>query len=254
MDPVQTILSTILMCVVGLAAALVARRTTSTAWKWIAFGGLLWAGAMVPKVILGYFVHGPVMEFLAEHFTGPVYLLLVGAFGGLLSSSTELGLTLIAAFALREIGKRPRQALGIGAGAGALEAIVLGLLFLLMAFLCHIGGFPEPELYCESDPGGLEMTPMAWLIGPVERVMAILLHTVTRALIFIGVATGRYRLVIFSFVLFVLNDGIAEAWHASGLLETTNFWLVELSFFPITIACVFLFKWLAIGQRKVENR
>lgn len=235
------------MCAVGFAAALFARKTSSTTWKWIAFGGLLWAGAMIPKFILGYYVHTPVMEFLAEHFTGPLYLLIVGAFGGLLSSSTELGITLIAAFAFREIGKRPRQGLAIGAGAGALEAVILGLLMVLLTLFCLSDVYPDLEPYCESTPA-VEKTLLVWLAGPFERVMAILLHTTTRALIFVGVATGRVRLVVLSFALFILNDGIAEAWHASGLLETTNIWLVELSFVPIAIVCVVLIKGLAHGE------
>ncbi len=49
-------------------------------------------------------------------------------YGGLLSSCTEVGLTWLAVAIWHDFGRDAARAIGIGVGAGAFEAILLGLI------------------------------------------------------------------------------------------------------------------------------
>src|SRR5262249_60634397 len=68
----------------------------------------------------------------------------------------------------------------------------------------------------------ISLTPLYWLAGPVERIMAILCHASSRALILLGVSKRRYELALWGFLLFTLLDGMAGAFPVAALLVTIS--------------------------------
>src|SRR5262249_56865566 len=59
----------------------------------------------------------------------------------------------------------------------------------------------------------ISLTPLYWLAGPVERIMAILCHASSRALILLGVSKRRYELALW---------GFRSEEHTSELQSLTN--------------------------------
>ena len=82
-----------------------------------------------------------------------------------------------------------------------------------------------------------------WLIGPVERVIAILCHASSRTLILLGVVHRRRMIIVWGFVLFTLLDGIAGGVHVSGKLGTFSPWWVELALLPFALVSVPILRW-----------
>ena len=90
----------------------------------------------------------------------------------------------------------------------------------------------------DSVAEGSQQTPLAWLAGPTERVIAVLGHTSTRMLVLLAVARQRWWLFWCGFTLFAVVDGIAGYVHVAGLVSTISMWWVELALVPVAIISV----------------
>jgi uncharacterized membrane protein YhfC len=86
-------------------------------------------------------------------------------------------------------------------------------------------------------------TPLYWLAGPVERIIAILCHASTRALILLGVCKKRYIFVLWGFLLFTLLDGVAGGVHVAGLMGKISVWWIELAIVPFAVVSVLVLIW-----------
>lgn len=104
----------------------------------------------------------------------------------------EIGITLAAALIWRQVAKSSARGVVVGVGAGGFEAVLLGLLPVIGALAAYaIGGQAYDRFQAGVNAVALT-TPALWLVGPVERVIAILCHTSSRALVLLGVARGRW--------------------------------------------------------------
>jgi hypothetical protein len=82
-----------------------------------------------------------------------------------------------------------------------------------------------------------------WLIGPMERVIAILCHASSRALVLLGMTSHRLRMIVCGFVIFTSVDGLAGAVHVSGKLGTFSPWWIELAILPFALVSVPILRW-----------
>jgi len=153
-----------------------------------------------------------------------------------------MGFTLVAVIIWRQLGKEGGRAIAIGVGAGAFEAFLLGLAQLVAAVVV-ISGLPGADSISEDLAKGVAVTPLMWLIGPVERVIAILCHASSRALILLGMASQRVMMIVWGFVIFTLLDGIAGAVHVSGKLGTFSPWWIELVLLPFALVSIPILRW-----------
>jgi hypothetical protein len=106
-----------------------------------------------------------------------------------------------------------------------------------------IVGLPGTESIGDELAKGVDLTPLLWLVGPVERVVAILCHASSRALILLGVVHQRLMMIVWGFVIFTLLDGIAGGVHVSGKLGTFSPWWVELALLPFALVSVPILGW-----------
>ena len=77
-----------------------------------------------------------------------------------------------------------------------------------------------------------QMTPLLWLVGPVERILAILCHASSRTLTLLTVATGRWAFFWYGFLLLSAVDAIAGCLYVTDIIGAINMWWVELMLRP----------------------
>jgi hypothetical protein len=84
---------------------------------------------------------------------------------------------------------------------------------------------------------------LVWLAGPVERVIAILCHTSSRALVLLSVARRRWAFFWYGFAIMTGIDAIAGAAHLSGALGRFSVWWIEAAIAPFALASLPILAW-----------
>jgi len=87
-------------------------------------------------------------------------------------------------------------------------------------------------------------TPLIWLIGPVERALALLVHASSRALVLLGVAYKRPWMVWGGLAIFTAVDGIAGGAIVFRMKHAGfSAWWIELAIAPLAVLGVFILRW-----------
>jgi uncharacterized membrane protein YhfC len=245
------LVSALCMMVIAAAAVMAARRLYHPAYRWFWVGAALWTIAVVPKLILGGLVTVPALKTLNSVLPFNVYVIVAGLCMGLFSAIFEIGVTIAAGLICRHrLGPFPR-AIAIGAGAGAFEALLLGLLSMagVLAAMSGVEGTEEVATHLERLAAS---TPLFWLIAPSERITAILSHTASRALVLIGLAQRRWWMVAAGFAIFTALDGMAGFLQVKDAMSRWSLWLVELSLTPAALVSLVVLVWLHGRHRREE--
>ncbi len=231
----------ILMCGVGIGFIAWWRMKTQVRYRWFLIGGALWVIAVAGKVPFQYAVAPSVYPLLAETFPRALELFFAGLYVGLISSLFEIGLTLLAVLIWKSWGANPRRGIGIALGAGAIEALILGL-GVVLGVTVYLAGVPDTEVVREALEGPYEQTPLFWLLPPTERFLTVPVHTAARALVLLGVVTRRKSLVAGGFLLFMGLDGLVGGAHVAGLVEQVSTWWILVIPLVFAVASAFILK------------
>ena len=87
-------------------------------------------------------------------------------------------------------------------------------------------------------------TPLFWLVAPVERVIAILCHTSSRAIVLLGVARGRWFWPFLGgFLIMTAIDAVAGYVHLAGLMGEVSLWWIELALTPAALLSIPILVW-----------
>lgn len=239
------------MTIVAIVAVVYWRRISLLQIRWFWAGAGLWTIAVILKTICALLTNKAVFEFMKEKLSYPLFVFGGGLFLGIQSSLFEIGLTLLAVLIWRQLGKDAGRATGIGIGAGSFEAFLLGI-SSLTAVLVLFAGLPGTEKFREGITAAATTTPVFWLLGPSERIMAILCHTSSRALVLLGVTNRRPMMIFGGFLIFTLLDSIAGVAHVSGIISRISMWWIELAILPLALVSIPILKWCYAnwGQRK----
>jgi len=245
MDNVITALvSSVGMLVVAGIAVIYWRRVSGLQFRWFWVGAGLWTVAVILKGLLS----GPLTNWMLGWIfnagqSHAFHVLGGGLFVGLSSSLFEIGLTFFAVLLWRTLGRDADRAIGIGLGAGAFEAIFLGISVLVSVVLSTdvtpgITGEPGKEL-----EAAVAVTPLVWLVAPVERAITIVCHTSSRALVLVGTAYRKPMMVVSGFLIFTLIDGIGGAVLMSGTMGKISLWWIELAILPVALVSLPILRW-----------
>lgn len=238
------------MIVVASAALWVGRRLTGVRWRWFGAGAGLWLVAIVLKLLASSATNPALLGYLGARMGTVATAMLGGVLIGIQSGLFEIGITLIAVSIWRGLGSDADRAIAIGIGAGAFEAVLIGLSQLVSTSMA-LAGVPGTESVLASlDPATLPT--LFWLAAPLERTIAILAHAGSRGLVLLGRPHGRPWLVAAGFGLFSLLDSIAAGAQILGVSSGNTLWLVELALLPLAVISVLVLRWLKIrfpGQR-----
>jgi hypothetical protein len=230
------------MMVVAVVAAVGWKRRSGVPWRWLGAGAAIWAAGIALKGLDAYFLALPALKAMREALPRIGVLFLGGAYLGLQSAFYEMGVTLAAALIWRRLARSADRGVAVGVGAGAFEALLLGI-GVLAAHATAIAAVGKTGPLLVAMAESAEVTPLVWAVAPVERLIAILCHTSSRALILLGVAARRWRLVAGGFLLFAVLDGIAGAFHATEEIGTFNMWLVEAALAVLAVASIPIIRW-----------
>lgn len=242
------------MIMVAIAAVLFWHRFGKLQLRWYWVGAGLWTVAVALKFTCAFLANKAVMAYLKTQFSERVFISLSGLFIGIQSSVFEIGLTLLAVLIWKKFGSNANRAIGIGIGAGAFEALLLGLASLISIIL-YLAKLPGTEPIGDGINTVAKATPVFWLVGPFERIIAIGCHTASRALVLLGATRSRPMMVIYGFILFTLLDSIAGGAHVSGAIGKISMWWIELMLLPFFIVSIPIIKWcMAKWNEEPEQR
>jgi uncharacterized membrane protein YhfC len=231
------------MMLVAVLAVVIWRCIGHTPVRWYWVGAGLWAIAVALKILDATLTSAFVLSSL-KSLPYPIYILLAGLYCGIQSAVFEMGITLVAVLIWRRLGQDAERSIAIGVGAGAFEAFLLGVAALAGAVFATVSTGPAAQKIIGEMGKTVAVTPLLWLAGPVERVLAILCHASSRALILLGVTKRRYLLVFWGFLLFALLDGVAGAFIVGGGRGgKISVWWIELACLPFAIVSVPILTW-----------
>jgi hypothetical protein len=219
------------MILLGLGTGVVAKWIWRIQLRWLGCGALLWAIAVEEKKFIYGFIAGllnqPSLGAFQNHLPNTLHLVLGAIYIGLLTGITEPVVTLAAGLLWRQLAYDARRAVGIGLGAGAFEAVCLGLMAIVAS----------REMVGSQAGFGISV-----LVPVVERLIVIPCHASVRAMTLYAVATGRWSWFWGGFAIFSAMDSIAGFYHLTNV--TMNSWLIELCFLPFSVMSVLLVRYL----------
>jgi len=228
------------MLLVAAIAVLFWRYVSKADWKWFWIGAGLWIVAVIIKRVIGLSINAAVIGWLKYHLPYASFVAASGVFIGVESCVCEIGATLIAVSVWRQLGRDAGRAIAIGVGAGAFEAFLLGAIIIVSVAVAGLLGDEEEIREAVTQP----TTPLLWLMLPLERVLALLGHASSRALVLLGLAHQRPWMVFSGFAIFTVVDGIASAaiMFKNSHVDFSPWWS-ELAIVPTALLSVFILCW-----------
>ncbi len=239
---VTSLLPGVGMILVAVAAAWYWRHVAGASARWFWIGAGLWTVAVLAKVVISLLSSPVVIGSLKSHLPYLLFVVAGGLYLGVQSSVCEIGLTLLAGLRWRQLGRDSGRAIAVGVGAGAFEALLLGIVGLASAVL-WLAGVPGTESVGTGIQQTAATTPLFWLLAPVERVTAIICHASSRALVLLGTRHGRAGMIVLGFLIFTLLDGTAGAVILSGKMGSVSPWWFELAFSVFALVSLPLLRW-----------
>ena len=229
------------MIFVSLLAVIVWRRASGVEFQWFWAGAGLWAVAVTLKVAFALMASQAAVNFLHRALPPLFFLPGTGLYLGVVSAAFEVGLTWLAGRRWKLMGRDPDRAVAVGVGAGAVEALLLGCITLGAALAAAAeGDTGEDHGYLRARA---DVTPLFWLEPPVARLIALLGHVSSRALVLLGVADRRPWMVLCGFALFALVDGIGGALLVSKVFEGRSMWWIDAATLPINLIGIAVLVW-----------
>lgn len=230
------------MMLVAVVAVYLWKRTSHAQARWFWIGAGLWFVAVAIKIGVALALNPPVVKWLDSQLERVPFLAAVGLFAGVESSICEIGLTLLAVVIWRSLGRNAGRAIAVGVGAGAFEAFILGVAGVVVVAL-SMTSLPEMDAIRRQIAEAQNSVPLFWLISPIERVLAILVHAASRALVLLGFVQRRWGMILGGFAIFTAIDGLAGATQASGKMGTFSPWWIELAVLPFAAISVPILRW-----------
>jgi hypothetical protein len=232
----------ILMVVVALLSIALCQIKLRVRWRWYWIGAGLWMLGVAMKLAFAIAMNQRVLGFLLAHLGPRAYQVAGSIYIGLLTGVFEVGIVALAALIWRGMSAKAGDAIAIGVGAGAIEAALLGLGMVgtMAAALAGAGNNLIAGAALMT-----AVTPLAWLVGPVERALAILCHIAARTTALYGVASRRWWPFWIGFALLSLVDTIAGWTYVAETLGTSSLWWLEAAIAPLAIVSIPLIGWAA---------
>ncbi len=250
---ISIIVSSLLVFIVSIGLTVWTKRKYCYAMKWIWLGGGIWLAGIALKFGFSALANSPILFWLQDMLKYEWYLGLGSLYIGVLTGIFEIGITLMFALLIRKMTINPSRAIGIGVGAGAIEAVMIGLSQIANAVYALTGGRGSGDIL-NAVSAAAELNPLFFLLAPVERVIAILCHASSRVLTLYAVARKNCWYFVIGFLLMTGLDAVAGYAHLSGLLSRASAWWIELAILPFAVISVPLMRWCVSHWPLPDNR
>lgn len=224
---------------VALGAVFACWWRTRVQWRWFWAGAGIWTVGVLLKSAVALPLN-PIFCGKGESLAG-LKLCIGLVYCGLMTGIFEIGVTLAAALIWRRLAADPSRAVAVGLGAGAFEALLVGLAASVGSLVAIATG--QTDAMLNDIAGVVAHTPLLWLAGPVERVIAILAHTAARVLVLRAVAGRRWLGFWAGFGWLCGLDLVGGAGLLTGMVTSGSAWLLELMILPFGMLSVPLILW-----------
>jgi len=215
------------MMLVAIASVWFWRKRTGVPWRWFWAGALVWTVAVAVKFAIAIPLNGPLLTALKSSLPFWGYLAAGMIYGGVMTGITEVLFTFVAGLIWPRMAATPQRAVAIGVGAGPFEAGLLAIVAAAAALVAGMGA----------------ATWLAALVPAIERLIAILCHVASRTLALLAVASRRWVLFWYGFLLLSGVDAVAMYLHLSGQLNQLSFWTAEAMIAPFALVSVPITCW-----------
>lgn len=229
-----------LMVIVGLGSVIICKKFWKTRWRLFGLGALLWIASVTGKSIFALLANKPIETALQSVLPRLPANLVFWSYIGLLTGIFECGIFLLLARYLRRKQWTWNQASSVGVGFGAVEAVMLGAAAAIAASL--------------EGPVSSSFDFASWLLGPVERLIALALHTASVTMIFYAFTQRKWGWFVSSFFYKSGVDAVAAFVLLSGTnLLQTHPWFVQLCLFgPFAYAGLYILVLLRRRWSKID--
>jgi uncharacterized membrane protein YhfC len=228
-----------LMMLIALTAVFIWWFHSRVQWRWFWAGAGIWTVGVALKFAVALPLN-PVIIGKSAHAVG-WKLFLGSTYCGLMTGIFEIGVTLAAALVWRRLAAEPARAVAVGLGAGAFEALLLGLATFAGSLVTLASG--QTELALKGLAATSAQTPLLWLAGSAERAIAIMAHTASRVLVLRAVASHRWLGFWAGFGWLSAIDLVAGFALLTGMTTSGSVWLIELMILPFGVLAVPLTAW-----------
>ncbi len=229
------------MVIVGAVSIWFWRTRSHAQWRWFWAGAAVWIVGVALKFAWAVPLNAPILQGLKSALPHWAYLVAGSIYVGLLTGVFEIGITLLAGLMWRQMTADAARGVAVGFGAGGFEAMLLGLAAMAAAGAALV----DPTSAVSGSFAVAAMTPVRlfWLVGIVERMLAIACHVSSRALVLFGIGAGRRWPVVAGFLLMTSVDGVAGFAILSGLVGRINPWWIELAIAPFAVVSIPIVAW-----------
>lgn len=218
------------------------KRRYRSSIKWVWIGGGIWAVGVALKFAFAFSLNTPILAWITQVFGNTGHLIIGSAYIGTLTGIFEIGITLLFAVLIKKGYADPAQAIGIGIGAGTIEALLIGFSQIgSMVFV--MAGFPGSNEALGSLAQTMSLNPLFFMLAPMERAITILCHTSSRVLALYAVMRRKYLYFWAGFLLMTLIDAIAGYVHLAGLMDRISMWYIELALLPFALISIPIIQW-----------
>ena len=214
------------MMLVAIAGVSFWRRRTGVPWRWFWVGAALWTVAVAAKFAIAIPLNGPLLKGLSSSLPYWAYLTVGTIYGGVMTGITEVLFTFIAALVWPRMAATAPRAVAVGVGAGAFEAALLAIGAAAVTLIAGVGAG-------------------TWIgaLSAFERLIAILCHVASRVLAPMAVASRRWVLFCYGFLLLSAVDAVAMYLHLSGRVSTMPPWTIEAVIAPFGLVSIPITRW-----------
>lgn len=200
----------VLMMLVGLSAVVLCKAIWRTPLRLFGLGALLWTISVAVKFAIAIPLNGPVLTALHHVLPRAAANVTFWIYAGLLTGITEVGVFLVLARWFQRRQWSWRDAASVGVGFGAIEAILLGLVFLIAVAMGKI-------------------TDSGTLVPVLERFLTIFIHVVTVVAPIYAVTRRKWGWFAFAFIHKSGVDAVAAyVLLAGNKLLAMHPWRLEL--------------------------
>ena len=205
-------------------------------------GAAAWFISIIAKFLFAYWLNNPILEFIKSSFGQTGYLSLGSIYIGALTGIFEIGIALVFVLFIRKLYENAERGIGYGLGAGTIEALLIG--FSQIGALIMLVSQAQGSSKIITEYSSLASnTPLLFFVAPVERIIAILCHTSSRALVVLAVAKKKQIYFWLGFLIMTGIDTIAGYAHLAGIVNTISTWWIELTLLPFAILSILIILW-----------
>jgi uncharacterized membrane protein YhfC len=189
------------MFAVGLGAMALWYLLKRSKLRYFAFGGVLWAAAIIPKYIMDFTVTQPFQSSLLQYMSLTAVLAVMSLYVGLRTGLFESGITYLAVKYTSLSKMDFNEAMALGIGFGGTEAIYIGVTSFASMYVLML----QPGLASLIPP---EQLAVSFIPVPIlERLFVLFCHVFATILAVYAVKLNDLRWLALSIIYKTVLDG-----------------------------------------------